>query len=75
MRCWRTRVGSVLSHFIGNVARFAGWWGEARAQPWNPVRGWHPLHPIGVKLRRREEKLKGDRAGGDRAGGDRKFLL
>ncbi len=27
-------------------------------------------NPIGVKLRRREEKLKGDRAGGDR-----KFLL
>ena len=23
MRCWRTRVGSVLSHCIENVARFA----------------------------------------------------
>ena len=48
MRCWRTRVGSVLSHFIGNVARFAGRWGEARAQPWNPVRGWHPLSTVGI---------------------------
>ena len=48
MRCWRTRVGSVLSHFIGNVARCAGRWGEARAQPWNPVRGWHPLSTVGI---------------------------
>src|SRR6266487_6407961 len=48
MRCWRTRVGSVLSHFIGNVAHFAGRWEEARAQPWNPVRGWHPLSTVGI---------------------------
>jgi len=33
-------------------------------------RGNAKFRPIGVKLRRREEKLKGDRAGGDR-----KFLL